>query len=316
MHLHAQPVHSWRVTPMVSLIPLRDSQCHSYGVRENSGGRRPRPSGPPRRGPTGSPRPSPPGFRSDPLTPTGAEGGLEDLERWLLRLHDIPTARAAALEQLIRIEQEGAFAGLVGGSPSIKNASNLSTGKAAGSVAAFKGGEDAEPALTRAAMSPRDRRLVTELVSGVTRWRRRLDYVLTHLPRPTRIDTMDPPLRALLRMGAYELLELKAPAHTVNEHVELAKKTVHVGCGAVANATLRALARERDEGRTPTPPPPAPGASTAEMAAAAAVAFSHPDWIVERWAEAFGPAATVKLLKYNNAWVIPQFLSFFNFSLV
>ena len=91
------------------------------------------------------------------------------------------------------------------------------------------------------ALAARDKRLVTELVGGVTRWRRRLDFTLAHLtggwgwmgahvlnPAPflfflfflgadmachlaaggRDLGSLDAPLRVLLRMGLYELLEL------------------------------------------------------------------------------------------------------------
>ena len=43
----------------------------------------------------------------------------DDLEMWMNRLKSFPSpsARSVALEQLIRVDEEGAYAGLVSGSP-------------------------------------------------------------------------------------------------------------------------------------------------------------------------------------------------------
>lgn len=218
-----------------------------------------------------------------------------------------PTSRSVALEQLLRIEEEGAFAGLVGGtalktldldadengdgSMTTSSSSNINNKAGQGSTAEYQIRQ----------LNDRDRRHVTEIVAGVTRWRRRLDYTLTHLPKPTNLDTMDPPLRVLLRMGCYELLQLRLPDHAINDYVELAKGVMHVGCGKVANGVLRGLARARESKSVPAPPSPAAGAAPAEYAEALAVGFSHPTWMVGRWLRQFGPGDTVQLLKHNNA---------------
>jgi hypothetical protein len=45
----------------------------------------------------------------------------------------------------------------------------------------------------------RDTRFVTELVAGVTRWRRRLDFVICHLTNLDGVAALDAPLRQVLR---------------------------------------------------------------------------------------------------------------------
>ena len=141
---------------------------------------------------------------------------------------------------------------------------------------------------------------MTELVSGVTRWRRRLDWMLSRHLRAGQLEAADAPLRQILRMGAYELTELALPSHAINEHVELAKRVMHVGCGQVANGVLRKVAADAAAGRLPRPPPPPSGASEEQVAAAMGVAASHPDWLVQRWLRQFGRAATMALLQRNN----------------
>jgi len=219
---------------------------------------------------------------------------LLELFRWLDRLRRAPpTARAAALEQLLRIDVEGAFTGLVGGSPTRANgapdADEPSTAASTGTAA------------ERQPLTPRDRRVVTELVAGVTRWQRRLAWTLTNLPKETVLRNMDPPLRLLLLMGTYDLLELGMAPHAINEYVDLAKLVMHDGCAKVANGVLRNVVRCKEAGTLPRPPPPSPGASMDETAEALALATSHPTWLVKRWLKEFGVDETRKLLQRNNA---------------
>ncbi|MFQ5556764.1 MAG: transcription antitermination factor NusB, partial [Acidimicrobiales bacterium] len=115
-------------------------------------------------------------------------------------------SRRLAIEALLRIDTEGAYANLV--------------------VPAM---------LSRSELSVRDRALVTELVYGTTRRRRALDHVLdAHLVR-------DPPAvaRAALRVGAHQLLDMGMPAHAaVSTVVEAAPRRFR----GLVNAVLRRVA--------------------------------------------------------------------------
>ncbi len=102
------------------------------------------------------------------------------------------------------------------------------------------------PALERTATSladPRDRALLHELVLGTLRRRGWLDHVLARLSsRP--LDTLVPAVRDALRLGAYQLLFLRTPAHAaVSETVDLAREVEPHAAGFV-NAILRRLHRE------------------------------------------------------------------------
>ncbi|KAL4423617.1 hypothetical protein ABPG77_009204 [Micractinium sp. CCAP 211/92] len=212
-----------------------------------------------------------------------------------------PSSRGVALLQLLRIEQKGAFAGLVGGAPAVARGDGR--GPPAGEEAVDDDGGDEDAGSSRQAVTqlkdPRDRRLVTELVNGTTRWRRRLDFTLAALcGKPT--SQLDAPLAALLRMGLYELAEIKSPGHVINVYVELAKQLMHRGAGSVANATLRNVCRGMEAGTLPQPPAPAKGMSSAQAADALALGASHPTWMVQGWLQQYGPADTMALLQHNN----------------
>ncbi|GIV60255.1 16S rRNA (cytosine(967)-C(5))-methyltransferase RsmB [Rhodocaloribacter litoris] len=171
------------------------------------------------------------------------------------------TARGRAVRQLDRIEVGGAFAGLVGDD-------------AAGEA------------------DPRADRLVTEYVAGVTRWRRRLDFLIAHFYRGP-YQKMEPTLRQILRLALYDLLFLGTPAHAaVHEAVELAKAFVRPGAGGLVNGLLRAVLRHRNA--LPVP-------QTGDPVEDLAIRASHPTWMVRRWVERFGTAETERLLAWNNA---------------
>ncbi len=98
--------------------------------------------------------------------------------------------------------------------------------------------------LQRSNLDLRDRRLVTELVYGVLRLMGRVDFALSQFcDRP--LDRLQREVLWLLRLGAYQLLELdRVPAHAaVNSTVELTKELhLHDAVGFV-NGVLRSFER-------------------------------------------------------------------------
>lgn len=124
-------------------------------------------------------------------------------------------------------------------------------------------------------LSERDRRLAFELSAGVLRSRRALDGSLD-------LRHADPRLHDILRLGAYQLHRLtRVPPHAaVSTSVELARETAGEPAARYVNQALRRLANtgSREWGVVP----------------------SHPEWIVARWQERFGPAETRALVEWND----------------
>ena len=169
-------------------------------------------------------------------------------------------ARTAALDQLDRVESRGAFVG---------NFTSDETQR----------------------LDARDRRQTTEYVAGVTRWRRRLDFLLGEFYNGD-LAKMEAPLRQILRLGLYEVLHMQTPPHAaVDEAVELAKQRVRRGAGGLTNGILRAILRSKEK-----LPEPASGDDADDLA----VRHSHPTWMVRRWLERFGREETEALLQWNN----------------
>jgi 16S rRNA (cytosine967-C5)-methyltransferase len=142
------------------------------------------------------------------------------------------------------------------------------------------------------ALDPRDAGLATELVYGSLRRALSLDAALSpHSRRP--LGELDPAARVALRLGAYELLFLRTPAHAaVGEAVGLARGVDHGRASGYVNAVLRALARDP---RLASPP-----ALESDPAGHVAVAEALPRWLAEEWVAWLGPAEALSLAAAMN----------------
>jgi 16S rRNA (cytosine967-C5)-methyltransferase len=149
----------------------------------------------------------------------------------------------------------------------------------------------------------RDQGLLRELVMGSLRWLRRLDQIIADASH-RRFDEIEPPLHSPLRIAAYQLLFLdRVPPHAaVHEAVEQAHQLTHRGGASFVNGVLRHIARDPQLGGWPV--------READPLRRLAVEMSHPDFLVRRWQERFGAAATAALLAANNREKPMQLLAF------
>jgi 16S rRNA (cytosine967-C5)-methyltransferase len=134
-------------------------------------------------------------------------------------------------------------------------------------------------------LDPRERAFLHELVLGTLRRRGWLDHVLGGLvSRP--LARASPGVREALRLGAYQLLYLRVPAHAaVSESVALARRAEpRGGAAAFVNAVLRRLQREG--------PPPEPDVGSDPLGWIT-TAGSLPGWLAERWVARHGPEEAV-----------------------
>jgi len=149
-------------------------------------------------------------------------------------------------------------------------------------------------ALGRTELGARDRAFATELVYGTLRWRGRLDFLLGGLlDRP--LDSLDPGVRTLLRLGAYQLLfsDSVPDAAAVDQTVRSARALGAERASGYVNAVLRRLAQRR--AALPLP------ALEADPLAHLEHALGLPRWIAERWLDAFGAAEAARLAEASNA---------------
>ena len=159
-----------------------------------------------------------------------------------------PSARRVALDALLRIDMDAAYANLV-----------------------------LPPMLDVSRLDERDRAFVTELVYGTTRMRRACDWAVDRFVKdPERIEPM---VRNALRLGCYQLLFLRTPAHAaVATSVDLVPERAR----GLVNAVLRKVATEPV--RWPDPP----------------TRLSYPDWVVARLAADLGPDRALGALQQMN----------------
>jgi 16S rRNA (cytosine967-C5)-methyltransferase len=142
-------------------------------------------------------------------------------------------------------------------------------------------------------LSNLDRRFVGELVSGTTKMRRRLDYVLSFFLEK-EINDLTPWIRNILRLGAYQIdfLDRVPESAAVNESVNLAKKFGHRGTVALVNAVLRSYVRDKSRVSFPS--------WEENKVENIALFYSFPSFLVESWLNIFGEEKTIKLCKVFN----------------
>lgn len=132
-----------------------------------------------------------------------------------------------------------------------------------------------------------DRAFVLEVVSGVVRWRRALEWVRQRLV-PTRPRAeMDAPIL----VGLYQVLFMDTvPDYAVvNETVETAKSLLGQRAANFVNAVLRRALAEGPSLRQELAQQPT------------GVRLSHPDLLLERWTRQFGEENARRLCEWNNA---------------
>src|SRR6266536_2404190 len=141
-------------------------------------------------------------------------------------------------------------------------------------------------------LRPADRALCHELVMGVLRWQLWLDKLIEHYSNLS-ITKVDRAVRIALRLGLYQLRFLsRIPASAaVNESVNLMRLARLRSAKSFVNAVLRHATREPEFN---------PTTNISDPVARIAVETSHPPWLIERWAEAFGLAKTEALAIANN----------------
>ena len=137
-----------------------------------------------------------------------------------------------------------------------------------------------------AGLDARDRALAQRIAYGTVQRARTLDHALEEVGRrPMR--KLDPPVRAALRIGAYQLGYLDAvPAYAaVGESVELVRAAGLERAVKFTNAVLRRFTLGHLAERTPEE---------------AALAHSYPDWVAETWWREWGAEEALALMRAQN----------------
>jgi 16S rRNA (cytosine967-C5)-methyltransferase len=137
-----------------------------------------------------------------------------------------------------------------------------------------------------AGLDDRDRALAQRLAYGTVQMARTIDFGIEQLgKRPVR--KLDPPVRAALRLGAYQLAWTDQAEHAVvNDAVELVRAAKRERAVPFTNAVMRRLANGFNGLVASLPEGP--------------VKHSYPDWIAETWARDFGDETALALMRAQN----------------
>ncbi|HZP72394.1 MAG TPA: transcription antitermination factor NusB [Gaiellaceae bacterium] len=135
-------------------------------------------------------------------------------------------------------------------------------------------------------LDARDRALAQRLAYGTVQMRRTLDLGIDRLgKRPVR--KLDPPVRAALRLGAYQLGFTELPEHAVvDDTVELVRAARLERAVPFANAVMRRLAQGFRGLVASLPEGPEK--------------HSYPDWVWETWVRDFGRDDALSLMRAQN----------------
>ncbi|CAG7622911.1 16S rRNA (cytosine(967)-C(5))-methyltransferase RsmB [Paenibacillus allorhizosphaerae] len=174
-----------------------------------------------------------------------------------------PSAREAALDVLVRIEQDRAYSNLL-----------------------------LNQTLQKHKLDKQDAGLATEIVYGTVQRLNTIDYFLEPFVNKG-LGKLEPWVRSLLRLSFYQLLYLdRIPDHAiVNEAVSIAKRRGHQGISGMVNGVLRSVIRRKAELMLP-----------AGLPADRRIALeqSHPEWMVRRWIAQFGEQLAERICAANN----------------
>jgi 16S rRNA (cytosine967-C5)-methyltransferase len=135
-------------------------------------------------------------------------------------------------------------------------------------------------------LDERERAFAQRLAYGAVQRVRTLDHAIETLgKRPVR--KLDPPVRAALRLGAYQLAYTEtAPHAAANESVELVRGARLERAVPFTNAVMRRLA--------------AGMRGLLDALPDGALKESYPDWIAEVWTRDFGADAALALMRAQN----------------
>lgn len=130
-------------------------------------------------------------------------------------------------------------------------------------------------------LSQQEKSFIKRLYEGTLERRIELDYVIG-LYSKVGIDKMKKPIRAILRMGVYQIMYMDAvpDAAACNEAVKLAQKKGFATLKGFVNGVLRNVARGKDHITYPS----------------LSVKYSMPEWIVGMWVQQLGEETTKTVL--------------------
>ncbi len=143
------------------------------------------------------------------------------------------------------------------------------------------------------AMRRLDRNFIKEIVYGSLRWYAKLFWILQNTAKRDLMQAT-PEIRAALIAGTYQIYYMdRVPDRAaVNESVEYIRKKGQAQACSFVNGILRQIARRAEYFAKPD--------KKTKPREYLALQFSHPQWIVDRWARRFKFERMEQMLAANN----------------
>lgn len=150
-----------------------------------------------------------------------------------------------------------------------------------------------EDLLRNRSFTSQDRALLGELIFGVLRWRGRLDYIIRNKYHGAW-EQLPVKIKIILELGLYQLIYLdRIPAFAaINEAVKISKTWASVKWSGTVNAILRSFSRNPEDIAWPD--------ISVDPALHISIAWSHPEWLIQRWIRDFGIERTLAICEANN----------------
>lgn len=178
----------------------------------------------------------------------------------------VSSARAAAFDILLRVERESSYASELLHSQTYDRLTTV------------------------------DHSLTTELVMGVLRWRSLLDCQIIKVSDQP-LSKLDLEILTALRLAVYQFGLTRIPARAaINESVELVKRARKRSAAPFVNAVLRKLALSVAQANNSSQHAIS-GASVETLA----ISGAHPQWLVERWTQAYGFDSALRICQHDQS---------------
>ena len=131
-------------------------------------------------------------------------------------------------------------------------------------------------------LSQQEKSFLKRLFEGTLERMIELDFVINQYSK-VKTDKMKPQIRAILRMGVYQILYMDAvpDAAACNEAVKLAQKKGFATLKGFVNGVLRNIAKSKENLEYPN----------------LSVKYSMPEWIVKLWTNQLGEEKTLAVLE-------------------
>ena len=148
----------------------------------------------------------------------------------------------------------------------------------------------------------RDKAFCTELVYGAIRQLGRNDFIIAKFVSKSW-NEIDPEIIDILRLGAYQLFDMRIPTHAaVDATVNLARGVIGESKATFVNAIMRKLStKELDDHLSEVQD---------DSISSLSVRFSHPEWIINSYRDCIPDIEEIKrLLRANNTPVAPNLVA-------